>query len=570
MLRYALMDISVFKAVISELARCLPGKRLAEIAEGQSGEFYLLFKGEGGKITLLISPRPQSPRIHLLSGKPKDLRELTPFGQSLANLLLGSRLLSIEQEGLERVALFNFSRKTGKDEAAVTLIFEMAGKKPELIVLDAEGKILLAQSYVALEEGSRVILPGLFYEPPPVPDKQDPYNITAGDIRDIIRENPEMPPDKALFNKIGGLSPLLAREVAAAGNSDPEKLAEALKNLIHELVAEKFAPRIYETEKGPVLAAGPLSQFGDAPFLEFSSVNEAAEAFYSAAETRRAFQSAKAGLLRKLKAELSSARKKAQAIESDLARAEKAEQYQLFAQTLMASLNQVPARAEQVSLTDYVTGNTVEILLDPKLGAVENAQEYFKKAKKARAALKLLRERHTAARAELETLEARLEQLETAAEMEGLRPYLPEPKRGKRITCPERQRRQKIKAAKNALPEFPSFTTSDGYLVLIGKNSKMNDLLTFKAAQSMDLWLHAQGYRGSHVIVRNPARRPDIPLSTILQAAEAAAYYSEAKKESSAPVDYTFVKYVRKMKDGAPGAVIFTGNKTVFVEPKKK
>ncbi len=112
--------------------------------------------------------------------------------------------------------------------------------------------------------------------------------------------------------------------------------------------------------------------------------------------------------------------------------------------------------------------------------------------------------------------------------------------------------------------------TSDGYLVLIGKNSKMNDLLTFKAAQSMDLWLHAQGYRGSHVIVRNPARRPDIPLSTILQAAEAAAYYSEAKKESSAPVDYTFVKYVRKMKDGAPGAVIFTGNKTVFVEPKKK
>jgi predicted ribosome quality control (RQC) complex YloA/Tae2 family protein len=558
MLRYAFMDISVFKAVISELSRRLPGKRLAELAEGQSGEFYLLFKGEGEKVTLLISPRPQSPRIHLLSGKPKDLRELTPFGQSLANLLLGSRLLSIEQEGLERAALFNFSRKSGKNEAPVTLIFEMAGKKPELIILDAEGKILLAQSYIALEEGARVILPGLFYSPPPVPDKQDPYNITAGDIKDIILENPEMPTDKALFNKIGGLSPLLAREVAAAGKSDPEKLAEALKNLIHNLDAEKFAPRIYETEKGPVLAAGPLLQFGDAPLREFSSMNEAAETFYSEAEKRREFQSAKAVLLRKLKTELSSARKKAQAIESDLARAEKAEQYQLFAQTLMASLKEAPERADRVSLTDYSTGNTVEIPLDPKLDAVENAQEYFKKAKKARAGEKLLRERQAAARAELETLEARLEQLETAAEMDDLRPYLPEPKRGK------------IKAVKSPLPEFPSFTTSDGYLVLIGKNSKMNDLLTFKAAHSMDLWLHAQGYRGSHVIVRNPARRPDIPLTTILQAAEAAAYYSEAKKESSAPVDYTFVKYVRKMKDGAPGAVIFTGNKTVFVEPKKK
>jgi predicted ribosome quality control (RQC) complex YloA/Tae2 family protein len=558
MLRYAFMDISVFKAVISELSRYLPGKRLAELAEGQSGEFYLLFKGESGKMTLLISPRPQSPRIHLISGKPKDLRELTPFGQSLANLLLGSRLLSVEQEGLERAALYNFSRKTGKNEAAVKLIFEMAGKKPELIVLDAERKILLAQSYVALEEGPRVILPGLFYSPPPVPDKRDPYNITAGDIKDIIRENPEIPIDKALFNKIGGLSPLLAREVAAKGGSDPEKLADSLKNLLRELDSEKSAPRIYETEKGRVLAAGPLSQFSDAPFMEFPSVNEAAEAFYSDAEARRAFQSAKAGLLRKLRAELSGARKKAQAIESDLAKAEKAEQYQLFAQTLMASLNQVPERTDKVSLTDYATGNTVEIPLDPKLGAVENAQEYFKKAKKARAGEKLLRERHNAAGAELKSLEARLEELETASGMDDLRPYLPEPKRGK------------IKAVKSALPEFPLFTTSDGYLVLIGKNSKMNDLLTFKAAQSMDLWLHAQGYRGSHVIVRNPARRPDIPLSTILRAAEAAAYYSEAKKERSVPVDYTFVKYVRKMKDGAPGAVIFTGNKTVFVEPKKK
>jgi predicted ribosome quality control (RQC) complex YloA/Tae2 family protein len=557
-LRYVFMDISVFKAVISELSRCLPGKRLTELAEGQSGEFYLFFKGEGGKTTLLISPRPQSPRIHLMSGKPKDLRDLTPFGQSLANLLLGSRLLSVEQEGLERAALFNFSRKTGKNEAPVTLIFEMAGKKPELIALDADGKILLAQSYVALEEGPRVILPGLFYSPPPVPGKLDPYGITARDIKGIIRDNPEMTPDKALFNKIGGLSPLLAREIAAKGDSDPETLADALKKKLRELDSGKSAARIYETENGPVLAAGSLLQYGDAPFREFPSMNEAAEAFYSAAEKRREFQSAKAGLLKKLKTELSGARKKTQAIESDLARAQRAEQYQLFAQTLMASLKDVPARSEQASLTDYATGDTVEIPLDPKLGAVENAQEYFKKAKKARVSEKLLRERHIAARAELEALEARLKELETATEMDDLRPYLPEPKRGK------------VKAAKSALPEFPSFTTSDGYLVLIGKNSKMNDLLTFKAASSMDLWLHAQGYRGSHVIVRNPARRPDIPLSTILQAAEAAAYYSEAKKERSAPVDYTFVKYVRKMKDGAPGTVIFTGNKTVFVEPRKK
>jgi len=83
----------------------------------------------------------------------------------------------------------------------------------------------------------------------------------------------------------------------------------------------------------------------------------------------------------------------------------------------------------------------------------------------------------------------------------------------------------------------------------------------------MDLWLHAQGYHGAHVIVRNPDRRPDIPLATILEAASVAAYFSKAKKDKAVPVDYTFKKYVRKPRDPIPGQAIFTQNKTVFVDP---
>ncbi len=554
MVEYALMDISVFKAVISELALCLPGRKLAEIAESRAGGFYLVFRGEGAK-TLLVSPRPQAPKIHLITVKPRDLRELTPFGQGLLNLLVSSRLLSVEQNGLERAVRFNFSRKSGKSEERPTLIFEMAGKKPELIALDGGGKILLAQSYSSLDDGARAILPGLRYEPPPVPEKLDPHGLTIGDITEIIRNKPA---DKALFEHVGGLSPMLAREVAAAGNHDPQGLLAALKNVLRMLASGGFAPRIYETERGQVLAALPMMQFGDAPYREFPSMNEAAEAFYGEAEARREFQSAKAGIIRKIRAELASASRKAEAIEADIKKAEKADYYRLCGQTLMASLSRVPERTEQVLLTDYETGNKVGILLDPKLTAVDNAEEYFRKAKKARLGAKLLRERLEAARAEIDGLEAQLQAAEAASEGSGLFPNVPEQ------AAPGRQ-----KPARNA-PEFPSFVTSDGYSVLVGRNAKMNDLLTFKAASPMDLWLHAQGYRGSHVVVKNPARRPDIPLATILQAAEAAAYYSDGKKEGAVPVDYTFVKYVRKMKDGPPGAVIFTGNKTVFVEPKRR
>ncbi len=482
---------------------------------------------------------------------------MTPFGQALANCLISSRLLSIRQDGLERAVRFNFTRKSGGNEERLALIFEMAGKKPEFIALDADDKILLAQSYSTLDDrAARAILPGLAYEPPPVPEKLVPHGLTIGHITEIIRYKPV---DKALFDAVGGISPMLAREVARAGNDGPRALLDALKNLLGRLDSGDFAPRIYDTEKGPVLAAFPMVQFGDASFREFPSMNEAAEAFYSEDEARREFQSARANLVRKIKAELAGAHRKAVAIEADINKAENAEHCRLCGQTLMASLKQVPEGAERVLLTDYETGDTVEIKLDPKLSAVRNAEEYFKKVKKARSGEKLLRGRLEAARAEIEGLEARLNTAEEAGEDSELFPKLPD-----KIAPGAR------KPARNALPEFPSFITSDGYTVFIGKNAKMNDLLTFKAASPMDLWLHAQGYRGSHVVVRNPARRPDIPLATILQAAEAAAYYSEGKKDGAVPVDYTFVKYVRKMKDGPPGAVIFTGNKTVFVEPKRR
>jgi predicted ribosome quality control (RQC) complex YloA/Tae2 family protein len=128
---------------------------------------------------------------------------------------------------------------------------------------------------------------------------------------------------------------------------------------------------------------------------------------------------------------------------------------------------------------------------------------------------------------------------------------------------------KKIGKTREAAPEFPGFTSSDGFEVVFGKNARANDLLTFKYAEPMDMWLHAQGYQGAHVIVKNPRRRPDIPLQTILEAAGVAAWFSNARKDSSVAVDYTFKKYVRKPKDPTPGQAIFTRNKTVFVEPRK-
>ena len=111
------------------------------------------------------------------------------------------------------------------------------------------------------------------------------------------------------------------------------------------------------------------------------------------------------------------------------------------------------------------------------------------------------------------------------------------------------------------------FISSDGFEILVGKASKDNDYLTFRVAKSNDLWLHAADYAGSHVVVKNP-NRAEIPAKTLVEAAELAAFYSQAKNHPKAAVHYTTKKFVNKPKGASAGLVSLSSFKTILVEPK--
>ena len=112
-----------------------------------------------------------------------------------------------------------------------------------------------------------------------------------------------------------------------------------------------------------------------------------------------------------------------------------------------------------------------------------------------------------------------------------------------------------------------SFVSSDGFEILVGKKDKDNDFLTFRMAKSLDTWMHAADYPGSHVVIRNPNRR-EIPHRTLLEAAQLAAFYSKGKSQPKAAVHYTQKKFVNKPRGAAPGLVSLASFKTVLVEPK--
>ena len=119
------------------------------------------------------------------------------------------------------------------------------------------------------------------------------------------------------------------------------------------------------------------------------------------------------------------------------------------------------------------------------------------------------------------------------------------------------------------MPGARRYRSSDGYEILVGRAARDNEHLTFRVARSEDLWLHAADYPGSHVVVRKRAREQDVPHRTLVEAAELAAHFSQARKDAKVAVHYTPRKFVSKIKGGAPGLVRLASFRTLLVEPRE-
>ncbi|PWM66137.1 MAG: hypothetical protein DBX38_05830, partial [Eubacteriales Family XIII. Incertae Sedis bacterium] len=123
-------------------------------------------------------------------------------------------------------------------------------------------------------------------------------------------------------------------------------------------------------------------------------------------------------------------------------------------------------------------------------------------------------------------------------------------------------------AAKNKTAPY-EYHTSDGLRILIGRNNKENDLLTFKTAGSKDIWFHTKDIPGSHAILfTGGVSLDEISEKAIFETAALAAYHSKARESENVPVDYVPVRFVKKPNGAKPGMVIFTNNRTVWVNPK--
>jgi predicted ribosome quality control (RQC) complex YloA/Tae2 family protein len=507
------------------------------------------------------------------------------------------------------------------------LILEIMGRMSNIILCNEQGLILGSLKRIGAEVNRyRVVAPNVQYTPPPPQQRSfagqmlprlEPTTVVAAQLA-IIPGN-ESGEESArtgqkshaaskeklwqmLTRNLLGFSPLLAREAVYRTLGDAEVFAEDVRSEdvweelawnVRDLAAlydtHQWRPHLIERVSttgevaAPVaFAAYPLEHYAEQPGLSVRrspSLNILVDDYYAGAEWRDALSSVRAPIKKVLQSQRERCKRKAELLRQELAASEEAGRYRLQAELLLAHQNEISQGQESVELENYYAGEgepaTVRVTLDPRFDAVGNANRLFNKYHKLRRALALIPAQIEQNDAELATIEqflADLDLAENPAEVQLVKAEVQSAgyMRGRPLEAKARAKAKgkQGKGGKAAGPGggVPLYKQSkEGFTILIGKNSRQNEDITFHHATGNDLWLHARGVPGAHVIIKAGGR--EIPRSTIEEAASLAAYYSQARGSTSVPVDYTLQRHVRHMKNGGPGMVIYERERTIYAQP---
>ena len=330
------------------------------------------------------------------------------------------------------------------------------------------------------------------------------------------------------------------------------------KNLAGELYV---SPASQRREQGAADHVRFSRDFPESPF----PLSAAIEAHYHRAEAISVIETVRNARAGTLKKSIKKLRHRIEAWHEDLAKAEKYKAYDRYGELIKANLGTIRKGQTEVTLVDYFDEElpNLTIPLDQAKTPQGNMDDYFRKHRKHLAAERELRPRIGEGEKALESLQGELTAIEQGTWQS---PDKPHPVVRARVLS--RTGVGKIRQEQRRGP-FRRFTSSDGLAIYVGKNARENDELTFGLAKSDDLWLHARGTPGSHVVVRLE-KGSDPPPETIRDAATLALLYSDLKKSGKGDVIYTRRKWVKKAKGQAPGAVIVTQEKSLHVSLEKK
>jgi len=574
------LDGALLACLRQELEAALPEARIDKIHQPGREELLIALRYKGGNRKLYLSAGAGSPRIHFTEQAPENPAQPPMFCMLLRKRLTGGRLAAIRQEGWERALYLDFDciSELG-DPVRLTLAVEIMGRHSNIILVGPDGIIIDSIKRVDPAMSSvRPILPGLRYEVPPAPaGRYDLSRHTPDEVVEALRTGRDAPLSKALQGIVTGLSPLSCREIAyraTAGLDTPisgmtprewDKLTDCLARTREAvLTGERRVPYLLTKSDGTPLEYSfqPIIQYGlEAAGREMDSFSALLDTFYAQRAAAERMRTKGHDLLRVLQNAIERVSRKLNVQRQELDAAANRETLRLYGDLIHAGMHLIPVGAASAELINYYDENcaTITVPLDPALSAAANAQKYYKDYRRAQTAERMLTQRIAAGEQELIYLESVFDSLSRATstrELEELR---------QELETEGYLRRQRGKQ-KPPPPMKPlTFRSDDGFTIYVGRNNLENDRLTLRTAKGSDIWMHTKNIPGSHVIVVTEGQTP--PDRTLEQAAILAATHSKAADSVQVPVDYTAARYVKKPSGAKPGMVIYTDNRTAYVNP---
>ena len=559
-------DSLALRIVTQELRESLIGGTIRHIEQANAHTFSFKISRAAETHWITLSAHSLHARIHLI-GKPPLGQKQSYLADFLTTHLRGGTITGIEQLGWDRILKITVQPVSDEpiQPSPKALIAEMMGKHSNIILIDATDDRIL-ESLKRIDETMsrhREILPGETYTLPPQQGKVDPLTLDKAAFTELLGGQAEVS-WRQLFENIDGFSPTLAKEVIARAAA--AELWDAYQQVITYFDPKHASPQLLIDDNEPIaVSALSLQQFPSAVPQDYDTMSDAFCAYYDAITLKESIASERQTLTQALKKQRGLLRRKAKALQADLERAEKADDYRIQGELILANLHTITRGQKHVELQNYYSPELekMSISLNPEQTPSDNAQAYFKKYTKAKRGRSRIQQLISDLDADQETLQLYASQLESADTLEALQRLRAEFITNGYLKAPQ-SRKQKQEAGEGP---FRRYTSTNGFQIYVGKNSQSNDLLLRQIAKPNDMWLHTKQIHGSHVIIRNPENRPDIPMPTLLQAAQLAAYYSKAHHASNVPVDYTWARYVVKRKGNVAGYVHYTREKTLYVEP---
>lgn len=343
---------------------------------------------------------------------------------------------------------------------------------------------------------------------------------------------------------------------------DCKIIFQKLKDIFIE--SSRPSPTIYYSNNIPrVVSMIKLQHLGGSQSDDFSSVNDAVKTFIIKSLKMHDIDTEKKELLIKLRNELDRARRSEKAISTELNESSRADNYGHIAKVIMANLQHLTKGTKEIDIEDvFHNDQLMHITLDPKLTPPQNAERYFDKSRKARAAYQSAVKRYDDVKNNIAFLEKLLLHLDNCLTKDQLSEFKEE------YESDLRKMHIITSKSKYELPPFRIFKVAGGFEVWVGKNAANNNLLTMKYAKPNDLWFHARGASGSHVVLKVGSGKTKPGKEAVKQAASIAAYYSKMRNASNVPVGYCERKYLRKPKKGPDGTVVMEREKIIFVDPE--